>query len=364
MKTKPTQHSVNEPRRIGIHPDVIVCRSHRGALGRRSRTRSRSSPTSTSAPSSGARTSPMSTSVPAVLQEQGLDQLVVQRLGIDVPPAVLGEWRDLIDRIGEPSSSKLSDEVTIALVGKYVLPRRLPLRARGAQARRRPPGRAGTRAVGRRGGHVLRRDGRAARAGRRRPRAGRFRLPRLGGILARQVARERGIPYLGICLGMHVAVSEFARHVGGLEGANSTEMDPETPFPVIDLLLEQKEIEDLGGTMRLGAQAVEARRGHAHPGRSRRSRHPRAPPPVRGEQPVPRPADRSRARRPRHLPGGASSSRSSSSPSIRGSSRASLHLEFKSRPTRPAPLFREFVGAALERACTAPGRRRLRAIAG
>src|SRR5204863_7639489 len=78
-----------------------------------------------------------------------------------------------------------------------------------------------------------------------------------GKILACQVARERRIPYLGICLGMHVAVSEFARHVVGLEGANSTEMDPETPYPVIDLLPEQKGIEDLGGTMRLGAQAVE-----------------------------------------------------------------------------------------------------------
>ena len=82
-----------------------------------------------------------------------------------------------------------------------------------------------------------------------------------GKILACRVARERGIPYLGICLGMHVAVSEFARHVVGLEGANSTEMDPETPYPVIDLLPEQKEIEDLGGTMRLGAQAVEVAEG-------------------------------------------------------------------------------------------------------
>src|SRR5712672_2253192 len=82
-----------------------------------------------------------------------------------------------------------------------------------------------------------------------------------GKLLACQVARERRIPYLGICLGMHVAVSEFARHVVGLEGANSTEMDPETPYPVIDLLPEQKRIEDLGGTMRLGAQAVEVAEG-------------------------------------------------------------------------------------------------------
>src|SRR5207302_7162087 len=82
-----------------------------------------------------------------------------------------------------------------------------------------------------------------------------------GKILACRVARERGIPYLGLCLGMHVAVSEFARHVVGLEGANSTEMDPETPYPVIDLLPEQKDVEDLGGTMRLGAQAVELAEG-------------------------------------------------------------------------------------------------------
>ena len=82
-----------------------------------------------------------------------------------------------------------------------------------------------------------------------------------GKILACQVAREREIPYLGICLGMHVAVSEFARNVAGLEGANSTEMDPGTPYPVIDLLPEQKEIEELGGTMRLGAQAVELAEG-------------------------------------------------------------------------------------------------------
>src|SRR5207249_10876297 len=80
-------------------------------------------------------------------------------------------------------------------------------------------------------------------------------------ILACRVARERRIPYLGICLGMHVAVSEFARHVVGLDGANSTEMDPETPHPVIDLLPEQKGVEDLGGTMRLGAQAVEVSEG-------------------------------------------------------------------------------------------------------
>src|SRR5262249_22073271 len=82
-----------------------------------------------------------------------------------------------------------------------------------------------------------------------------------GKILACRVAREHGIPYLGICLGMHVAVSEFARHVVRLEGANSTDMDPETPYPVIDLLPEQKEIEDAGGAKRAGGHAGEWARG-------------------------------------------------------------------------------------------------------
>src|SRR5271156_7043106 len=77
-----------------------------------------------------------------------------------------------------------------------------------------------------------------------------------GKITAARVAREQGIPYLGICLGMQIAVAEFARNVAGMEGANSTEFDLETPFPVIDLLPEQKEVADLGGTMRLGADPV------------------------------------------------------------------------------------------------------------
>jgi CTP synthase len=170
-----------------------------------------------------------------------------------------------------------------------------------------------------------------------------------GKILACRVARERGIPYLGICLGMHVAVSEFARHVVGLEGANSTEMDPETPYPVIDLLPEQKEIEDLGGTMRLGAQAVELARGtRADTAYGKAVIH-----------------ERHRHRyevnnhfRPRLVEAGLIVSGTfqagrlveivelSGHPWFVASQ---FHPEFKSRPTRPAPLFREFVRAALDR---------------
>ena len=171
-----------------------------------------------------------------------------------------------------------------------------------------------------------------------------------GKILACQVAREREIPYLGICLGMHVAVSEFARNVCGLDGANSTEMDPETPYPVIDLLPEQKEIEDLGGTMRLGAQAVEVADGT-------RTRE------IYGDDTI---HERHRHRyevnnqyRQQLVDAGLVVSGTFQEgrlveivelPDHPWFVASQFHPEFKSRPTRPAPLFREFVGAAAERA--------------
>jgi CTP synthase len=149
---------------------------------------------------------------------------------------------------------------------------------------------------------------------------------------------------------MHVAVSDFARHVVGLEGANSTEMDPETPYPVIDLLPEQKEVEDLGGTMRLGAQAVEiatgTRAGETYADSVVQERH-------RHRYEV------NNAYRPALVDAGLVVSGTfqegrlveivelADHPWFVASQ---FHPEFKSRPTRPAPLFRDFVGAALARA--------------
>ncbi|HEY6017866.1 MAG TPA: hypothetical protein VIU16_13845, partial [Gaiellaceae bacterium] len=160
---------------------------------------------------------------------------------------------------------------------------------------------------------------------------------------------------LGICLGMHVAVSEFARHVCGLDGANSTEMDPETPYPVIDLLPEQKEVEDLGGTMRLGAQAVEVA-----PGTRAREAY--------GEAVV---HERHRHRyevnnhfRPKLVEAGLVICGTFQEgrlveiielPDHPWFVASQFHPEFKSRPTRPAPLFRDFVGAARERALARGG---------
>jgi CTP synthase len=182
-----------------------------------------------------------------------------------------------------------------------------------------------------------------------------------GKITACRVARERRIPYLGICLGMHVAVSEFARHVAGLDGANSTEMDPETPHPVIDLLPEQKEVEDLGGTMRLGAQAVElvdgtrTRDAYAEAVIHERHRH---------RYEVNNHYRQALVEAGLVVSGtylGGQLVEIVELPEHPWFVASQFHPEFKSRPTRPSPLFREFVGAARERARSREGVTQLRA---
>ena len=300
LKTKPTQHSVNELRRIGIHPDVLVCRSTE-PLPREIREKIA---LFADVDVDAVITNPDVADVylvPLALQEQGLDELVVRKLGIDAPPADLGEWLELTERINQRNES-----VEIALVGKYVKLHdaylsvhealkhagihngcRVHVRWVDAEDMTLEEARAELAGVD----GVLVPGGFGSRGWE-------------GKILACRVAREDGIPYLGICLGMHVAVSEFARHVCGLDGANSTEMDPETPFPVIDLLPEQKEVEDLGGTMRLGAQAVELGEGTRTARGLRRARDLRAAPsPLRGQQRLPPAAARRRSRDQRHLPG-------------------------------------------------------------
>jgi CTP synthase len=171
-----------------------------------------------------------------------------------------------------------------------------------------------------------------------------------GKIEAARIARERSIPFLGICLGMQMAVAEFARHVVGMDGANSTEFDPETPYPVIDLLPEQKEVADMGGTMRLGADPIKL-----HEGTKARE--------IYGEAVI---YERHRHRYEvnnflRRRLEGEGLVISGTSPDERLVEIVEIddhpffvasqyHPEFKSRPQRPAPLFREFVRAARERA--------------
>ena len=345
LKTKPTQHSVNELRRIGIHPDVVVCRSKE--------------PLSSEIRDKIALFTDVDREavivnedvedvylVPSALHAQGLDRLVCDKLGLVVDEPELGDWLALEERIRDRER-----EVEIALVGKYVklhdaylsvfealrhagLHHRCGVRVRWVDAEGMSLEEAAAELEQVDG--VLVPGGFGSRGWE-------------GKILACRVAREQSIPYLGVCLGMHVAISEFARHVAGLDGANSTEMDPETPYPVIDLLPEQKEIEDLGGTMRLGAQAVEV--GEA----------------TRAEDAYGEPVVHERHRhryevnnhfRPLLVESGLVVSGTFQEgrlveiielPEHPWFVASQFHPEFKSRPTRPAPLFRDFVGAALER---------------
>ena len=346
LKTKPTQHSVNELRRIGIHPDVLVCRSTE-PLTQDIRDKIALFADVDVEAVVSAIDLPDVYLVPKALQQQGLDRLVCEKLGLDVGEAELGEWDALVERLAERR-----EPVEIALVGKYVKLHDAYLSVHEALKH------AGIQS----GCHVSVRWVDAENMTLEETRAELAGVDGVlvpggfgsrgweGKILACRVAREDGIPYLGICLGMHVAVSEFARHVCGLDGANSTEMDPETPFPVIDLLPEQKEVEDLGGTMRLGAQAVELAEGT----------HTRE---VYGVGTI---AERHRHRyevnnayRQQLVDAGLVVSGTFQEgrlveivelPDHPWFVASQFHPEFKSRPTRPAPLFREFVRAALDRA--------------
>jgi CTP synthase len=346
LKTKPTQHSVNELRRIGIHPDIVVCRSSEPLSDDLRDKIALFADVDVSAVVS-APDVPDVYLVPEVLQEQGLDSQVCARLGLDCRSTELGEWQELTER-----SRELDEVVEIALVGKYVKLHDAYLSVH--EALKHGGVHHGCRV------HVRWVDAEHMsyeEAVRELEQVDGVLVPGgfgsrgwEGKILACRVAREREIPYLGICLGMHVAVSEFARHVCGMDGANSTEMDPETPYPVIDLLPEQKEIEDLGGTMRLGAQAVEltegtrARETYFEAVIHERHRHRYE---VNNEL------------RPTLVDAGLVISGTFQEgrlveivelPDHPWFVASQFHPEFKSRPTRPAPLFREFVGAALERA--------------
>jgi CTP synthase len=345
LKTKPTQHSVNELRRIGIHPDMVVCRS-RDVLSEEIRDKIALFADVDPGAVISCPDVPDVYLVPQRLQVERLDALVCEKLRLDCPAPDLAEWGELEERIAARRG-----DVEIALVGKYVKLHDAYLSVH--EALKHAGIHHGCRV------HVRWVDAEHMsydEAVEELERADGVLVPGgfgsrgfEGKILACLVAREREIPYLGICLGMHVAVSEFARHVCGLDGANSTEMDPETPHPVIDLLPEQKEIEDLGGTMRLGAQAVEladgsgVREAYGMPTVHERHRHRYAV---------------NNAYRDRLAESGLVVSGTFQSgrlveivelPDHPWFVASQFHPEFKSRPTRPAPLFREFVGAALER---------------
>jgi CTP synthase len=349
LKTKPTQHSVNELRRIGINPDMVMCRST-SELSNDIRSKiALFASLPIEAVVSAYDVDDVYT-VPLAFNRQGVDEFILsEHFGIDARPPDLGGWDAITRRAADAHR-----DVRIALVGKYVqlkdayLSVAEALRHAGVhhdakvtiewvdsetvsdpEVARRLHGVDGILIPGGFGGRGWE-----------------------GKIAAARIAREESIPYLGICLGMHVAVSEFARNVAGMDGANSTEMDLETPFPVIDLLPEQKEIADMGGTMRLGADPVKL-----HEDTRIRSLY---------DEAVVYERHRHRYEVNNHLrkrlenaglvfSGTSPDERLVEAIELPGDEHpfyvaSQYHPEFKSRPERPAPLFREFVHAALERA--------------
>jgi CTP synthase len=347
LKTKPTQHSVNELRRIGIQPDMLLCRSE-GALSDDMRKKIAMFASLPAEYVVSAKDVDNIYKVPLWYAHEGVDDLIVDHFGLAADPPDLREWESICQR-----ADAASQPVKIALVGKYVALEDAYLSV--VEALRHSGFLHGCKVdIDWVDSETLESDSQT--------------LERLGdadGILvpggfggrgiegkirAARVAREQQIPYLGVCLGMQIAVSEFARHVADMPGANSTEFDIETEWPVIDLLPEQKEVSDLGGTMRLGADPVKLHEGT-------RARE------LYGEAVI--------YERHRHRYEVSISLRkrleaaglivSGTSPDERLVEIIELgdhpffvasqfHPEFKSRPEHPAPLFREFVAAAKEHA--------------
>ena len=248
LKTKPTQHSVKELRTIGIQPDIIVCRSEKelsedikNKIGLFCNIDGKSVIQNLDADHLY--------EVPLMLHAEGLDNLVCEKLHLGCKDIDNSEWIDMVQRI-----KNLEDEVTIALVGKYVelhdayisvvealshggLANNTKVNIKWVNSEELESQDVNEVLKGVQG--ILVPGGFGDRGVE-------------GKIDAIRWARENKVPFLGICLGMQCAVIEFARNVLGLEGAHSSELNPDTKYPVIDIMPEQKDIEDLGGTMRLG----------------------------------------------------------------------------------------------------------------
>jgi CTP synthase len=249
VKTKPTQHSVRELREIGIQPDILLCRSE---VELDSEVREKIAlfcnvPTEAVI---GATDRPSIYEVPLMFHEGGLDSLVVQGLGLDTDAPDLKAWVDFVSRVRDPEK-----ECEIAVVGKYTHVRDAYKSIMEAFVHAGAANRARVRVRWVEAGDVETRG--AAES-----------LADVDGVLvpggfgergvegkveAARYARERGIPYFGLCLGMQVATVEFARHVVGWQEAHSSEFDPHAAQKVIDLMADQEGISEKGGTMRLGS---------------------------------------------------------------------------------------------------------------
>ena len=266
IKTKPTQHSVKELRSIGIQPDILVCRSEQPLPMEQRKKIALFTNVQQKAVISAYDADDLY-KIPAMMHEQGLDEIVARQLGLDLPPADLSEWNAIVEAKQNPSS-----EVDIAMVGKYMdlkdsyMSLVEALQHGGIHTRTR----VNIHYIESRD---IEQDGPACLKG-----MDGIVVP--GGFGDRGIegkietvryAREQGVPYLGICLGMQVAVIEAARNLAGLRGAMSTEFNKATPHPVVALITEwqteaghveqRDEASHLGGTMRLGAQPVTLAKG-------------------------------------------------------------------------------------------------------
>ncbi len=257
LKTKPTQHSVKELRSIGIQPDIIVCRADHPISDDLRRKIALFCNVRPDEVVQNLDTS-IIYEVPLLLREQNLDQLTLEKLNLSCPPADMGNWQSLVEQ-----ADSLREEVTIALVGKYVslqdayisinealfhagLEHDVAVRTVLVPAEVLESGTADQMLDGVDG--ILVPGGFGERGIE-------------GKIRAVQIARENKIPFLGLCLGMQCAVIEFARNAAGIEGAHSTEFDPQTPGPVIIFLPGQDENTRIGGTLRLGAYPCSIKEG-------------------------------------------------------------------------------------------------------
>lgn len=349
LKTKPTQHSVKELRSIGISPDIIVCRSEKPISKEMREKMAMFCDVDPDAVIQNL-TARSIYEVPMLMEEQGLDTIVLRKLEMEDKPKDMQGWHDMVARI----LKKYDKKVTIAVVGKYVALQDAYISITESLRHAAVANEAELDIHWVNAEEIEADDTDMAKV-----------MASVDGILvpggfgnrgiegkikAIQYAREHKIPFFGICLGMQCAVIEFARHVCGMADANSSEFNPNSTHPVIDLMPEQIDVEDLGGTMRLGlypckvypdtltskaynAELIYERHRHRYEfNNAFREKIVGKGLVLGGTLPNGRLVEIV------ELP-------ESEHPWFLG---AQFHPEFKSRPTNPHPLFREFVGAAVK----------------
>lgn len=349
LKTKPTQHSVKELRSIGISPDIIVCRSEKPISKEMREKMAMFCDVDPDAVIQNL-TARSIYEVPMLMEEQGLDTIVLRKLEMEDKPKDMQGWHDMVARI----LKKYDKKVTIAVVGKYVALQDAYISITESLRHAAVANEAELDIHWVNAEEIEADDTDMAKV-----MAGVDGILVPGGfgnrgiegkIKAIQYAREHKIPFFGICLGMQCAVIEFARHVCGMADANSSEFNPNSKHPVIDLMPEQIDVEDLGGTMRLGlypckvypdtltskaynAELIYERHRHRYEFNNAFREEIVGKGLVLGGT-----LPNGRLVEIVELP-------ESEHPWFLG---AQFHPEFKSRPTNPHPLFREFVGAAVK----------------